>query len=142
MILGDLAPVFLPHIGAIGNTQQRLMRRIQITRRELYIIGRNQGDIMGVGEFDQSGLSRSALDAPLRRTVMALQFDVEMITKGFLHGTQGSIGFFRFALAEQHIHRSIETARQQDQPFAVRDNLIPADMRLLGRIGIDIGNGG
>ena len=76
MLGRDVAPVVDAHDGAVGHTQQRVMRLVIGARGEKGLIGGHKRQRPAIGQIDQH-----RLDALFRLRAVALQFDVEPVVK-------------------------------------------------------------
>ncbi|MNI27398.1 hypothetical protein D3C73_811330 [compost metagenome] len=134
MLAGDAAAVFLAGEGAVGDAQQSIVRLRLRGLGVIDVVGRHQGDVAGVGPFDQP-----ALGLNLAGQAVALQFDVETVAEHPLHLGQGGGGLRRLLLHEQGVDRTVGTAGQQDQSLGLFHNLSPGHARLVHLAGVEVG---
>ena len=76
MIGRELLAIGLGDQLAAGDAQQRVVGFVIVIRCEIWLVGRDQRQSLGIGEIDQAGL-----DAALLVDAVALQFDIEAITE-------------------------------------------------------------
>ncbi|VDC49359.1 hypothetical protein BREV_BREV_03567 [Brevundimonas mediterranea] len=133
---GDAAAVFLAGEGAVGDAQQGVVRLGLGRLGVIDVIGRDQGRLVGVGPFDQTGLGPLFVLQPV-----TLQLDIEAVAEGGLHRRQGGRPLARLALGEQGIDRTVGAARQQDQPLGPRHDLVPGHARFGHFARVQIGRG-
>ncbi len=99
---------------ALGDAHQRVVRLVHVGVGEEGLVGRDQRQVLGIGEVDQA-----ALDTPFLLHAVARQLDVEPVPEGALEPL-GQLGRRRgLAVGEQPPDRPGRAAGEQDQPLAV-----------------------
>ncbi len=137
MVRRDAAAILDTHEGTVGNAQKRLVRPVEFGAGKIDVVGGDQRHVLGIGVFDKGGFGRGA-----PQPTLALQFDIETIAEGGVHGVQRRLALVHPALAHGHVHRPVRPAGQKDQAFIMFSDLIPGDMRLLHIVAVDKGDGG
>ena len=100
--------------GAIGDAQQRIMRRVHGGGLEIDVVGRNQRGLSLIGPGHKFRLCER-----FSRRAMALKFDVKPIAEDPQHFGQGRAPFLDLSAGHQRIHRTVRPARKQDQSVRV-----------------------
>ena len=130
----DASTVFLSGEGTVRDAHQGVVRLRLGGLGVVHVIGGNQGDVMGVGPFDQPPLR-----LPLAGEAVALQLDIEPVAEYPRHLVERGIGLGRLALHEQGVNRPVWPAGQQDQAFGSLRHHRPRDARFIHRSRIKEG---
>jgi len=129
-------PPALGHIDrhALGDAQQHVMRLVEIALGEEHVVGRDQRDVLGIGQIDQR-----ALDAVLLGHAMAHQLDIEPVREDPRQPLQGLLGGNGIAFQQPPADGAAGTAGQAQQIAAQAGQIVHRDLRRLGAVGLHEG---
>ena len=124
MLGRHLAPVVFADVGALGDTDQRVVRFVVTGRTEITFIGRHQRDALGVGEVDEL---RLGFDLAL--FAVPLQLDIEPVAEQGFEQFQARQGQLRLTVFQCPIDRPVRTAGEGDQTVAMLFQIGALDVR-------------
>ena len=131
------APVGDRDEGAFRDTQQGVMGLVHRLVREIGLIGRNQGQIAGIGLADQP-----VLGFELGFKTVTLQLDIKPVAKGRCELVQIGRGLRLPTARDQTVEKAIRPAGQGNQPRRVIEHQAERDVRLFRPVDIQIGGAG
>ena len=134
MLAGQAAAVRLGERDALLDAEQHVMRLHVARIGKERIVGRDQRQIMRIGEIDEI-----ALDALLIRHAVAHQLDIEPAGEERGERQQHRLGSWLLPLDQQPSHRAVGAAGQRQQPVAVLFEHGDVDLRLLATAGLEEG---
>ena len=102
------------------------MRLVVIGGREIWLVGRDQRQALGIGEIDQPGF-----DAPLAVYAMALQFDIKTVAEKRCEALAARRRQRAMVGLERARDRSVRSAREHDQVLGVVGEPVELDVRRL-----------
>jgi hypothetical protein len=120
------AAIFLTNIAAFRDADQSVMRLEIVFGREIALVGGDEREVVGIGQFDQRGFH-----GPLARQPVALQLDVEPVGIDGREPLQQVLRAGLVALAQRGVDRAFRPARERDQPLAVGFQIGKRDERLM-----------
>jgi len=106
--------------------QQRVVRFVVVTGREIRLVGRNQRQPLCIGKIDQARLG-----APFLVGAVALQFDVETVAEQARETIAARGCQRRLIGAQRQRDRSVGPAGQRDQVFGIVGEPVELDVRRL-----------
>ena len=99
------------HCG-FGDAKQCIMRVIEITIRKIGVVGRDERQIVSVGQFDKAWLG-----ACLIRRPVAHQLDIKPVRKETRQPSQNGLSGFSLALPQKPTNRASWSAGQAKEPL-------------------------
>src|SRR5579883_3257056 len=135
MMLGRETPAIgVAHDGALGDREQHVVGGIEIGVGEMSVVGRDQRQVMLVGEVDER-----RLDAILGGKAVAHQLDVEPAGEERLEAEQHRLGGLALPLRQKPPHRARWTASKGDQAAAHALERREIDLRHLAGVALEEG---
>ena len=134
MMPGHPPAVRISDRGALPDADQRVMGLVHVLVGEETLIGRDQRQILGIGQIDQL-----ALDLVLVLKEMSLQFDVEPPRKQTCQTVEHRRGIGLAARQEHAPDSPFEPRRQGDQPVGHTGQIFDRDLRFLLAGALHIG---
>ena len=131
MLDRHLPPLAVGDEPPFGDRQQRVMRLVIAARREIALIGRNQRQVLRVGERHQPPLGIAfAIEA------VTLKLDVKPVAEHMLQAQQARRRKIVAAVGDGFIERPAGSAGEADQARAVRRQIIERNEGV-GGIGLE-----
>ena len=134
MLRCQAPPFIVGNDAALRDTQQRVMRLVKIAVGEIGVVGRDQWQIVRIGEIDEPGLA-----ARFFHEAVTLQFDIKPAREDVLEHRQRSFGRLGLAFREQTPDRARRATGEADQPIARGGEIGKRDRRLGAGLAIEKG---
>src|SRR6185312_16413036 len=134
MLARQTATLGLAEHDALGDAQQHVMR-LEIARiGEEGVVGRNERQVLAVGEFDEIGLDAVFLGHP-----MPHQFDIEPLGKQRLEPREHRLGGGTLTLQEEASHRPGGSAAEAQETVGRAFKRGKIELRRFARRGFEEG---
>ncbi len=120
--------------GAVGDAEQRIVRLVHVGLAEMHVIGRDQRQTPGIGDFDQP-----VFGSALFGKAVALQFDIETVAEDLGEASDHGVGGGGLALHQQLVDGPAGTAGERDQALRMFGKLRRLHMRKIAGLGLQEG---
>src|SRR6185437_3341385 len=131
----EAAAFLLRNEGAVGNAHQRIVRLVHMLLAEMHIVGRDDGNTVRVGEFEQR-----VFDGTFFGQTVALQFDIEAVAEDGFQFQQQVFARFRLTRGKKLVQWAARAAGESNQAFGVFFQPRKIDMRPVARLRFEIGS--